>query len=132
LKKKYRYGRVAIAAAERLQEGHTSDPAQAWRWSAEEVFSEQPASQKKSCPRGAFLGLCEEGLVRGVAPGKYTRARLNKQYAVEAVRLLRLDPRLKEDPALLWAKILGGKHKAQNSQIEVVIALMDSGFIQAR
>ena len=34
--------------------------------------------------RGAFLGLCEEGLVKGIPAGKYSASKDNKQYAVRA------------------------------------------------
>jgi hypothetical protein len=46
------------------------------------------SAQKKGCPRGAFLGLCEEGLVKGIPAGNYTTSKDNKAYAVRAAELL--------------------------------------------
>jgi len=39
----------------------------------------------KGCPRGAFLELCEAGMIKGIASGKYTRSKRNKEYAIDAV-----------------------------------------------
>jgi len=50
--------------------------------------SVEAASQKKACPRGAHLRLCEKGLVGGVPAGRYTAASENKGTRVEGVRLL--------------------------------------------
>ena len=46
------------------------------------------SAQKKGCPRGAFLGLCEDGLVKGIPAGNYTVSKDNKAYAVRAAELL--------------------------------------------
>ena len=38
--------------------------------------------------RGAFLGLCEEGLIKGIPSGQYMASRDDKAYAVRAAALL--------------------------------------------
>jgi hypothetical protein len=53
----------------------------------EKLYPTSPTSRKKDCPRGAFLGLCEEGLVKGIPAGKYTASKDNKAYAVRAAAL---------------------------------------------
>ena len=83
----------------------------------------------KGCPRGAFLGLCEEERVKGVKTGHYTRSKLNKEYAMEAVRLLRLEPSLVSDRAQLWRRVIGQKTKAHNGQLDVVIGLWNAGLL---
>ena len=36
-----------------------------------EVFPTQESSRKKGCPQSAFLGLCEDGYVKGIPQGRY-------------------------------------------------------------
>ena len=38
-----------------------SDPAQAWKSAADQVFPDSDSSRSKGCPKSAFLGLCEDG-----------------------------------------------------------------------
>lgn len=38
------------------------------------IFGES-TSQRKGCPKGVYLGLCEEGLVKGIPKGKYTKSK---------------------------------------------------------
>lgn len=124
-----KYGKTAIRASELLTTGSTSDPVVAWTQAAREIFPSSPSSQKKGCPRGAFLGLCADGLVSGVAPGNYTRSKENRRYAREAVELLQESPLLAENPNELWGKVMRGEEKAENSQMDVVISLWQAGAI---
>ena len=93
------------------------------------MFPNSPAAQEKGCPRGAFLGLCEEGLVVGVDQGSYTRSTLNKQYAVVGVQRLAANPSLATDATRLWQLVQHGIPKAPNGQMDVVISLWDQGMI---
>ncbi|MFF0913304.1 DUF6979 family protein [Brevibacillus sp. NPDC003359] len=43
-------------------------------------------------PRWLTLELCEEGFVRGIEPGNYTKSLDNKTYALQAAELLVTDP----------------------------------------
>jgi len=124
-----KYGQSAITAVQMIQGKQFSEPLAAWNEAVATVFPGRTASQKKGCPKGAFLGLCEEGLVAGVQPGSYTRSILNKQYAVAAVNILRNDLKqiLAED--LLWKKVMAGQKKKHNGQMDVVLSLWESGLI---
>lgn len=94
------------------------------------MFPHSDALQEKGCPRGAYLGLCEAGLVAGIPAGKYTRSRDNKRYALRAVELLVAEPSLAEtEPKDLWERVMDGESKAYNSQMDVVLALWHSGLI---
>lgn len=64
-----------------------SESLTAWNTTASDVFGEGTWVQRKGCPKSAFLGLCDEGLIRGVSKGNYTYRSdsLNKAYAVQAV-----------------------------------------------
>ena len=124
-----KYGKAAIRARDLLTTGSTSDPVAAWNQAAREAFPSSPSSQKKGCPRGAFLGLCADGLVSGVAPGGYTRSKDNRRYAREAVELLKKSPSLAEKPHELWERVMWGEEKAENSQMDVAISLWQAGAI---
>ena len=124
-----KYGTIAVRAAKRVREENGLCPISAWKTSAEDIFPEQKASQEKGCPRNAFLGLAEEGLIRGVPPGRYTRSLDNKDYALEAVKLLRISPDLSDDPKQLWECVMHGRNKQHNGQMDVAIALWKNGDI---
>lgn len=123
-----KYGEAAIAATA-LAKSKSIDVRDAWVAATKQVFPSQVASQAKGCPRGAYLGLCEAGLVEGVASGRYTRSKLNKRYAMDAIHLLRRAPSLADHPAKLW-KMIGNDRKVENSQLDVVIALWKSKLIK--
>ena|ERR1039458_5770989 len=118
-----KYGDTAVLATKLASAATVISPVKGWKLAATEVFPDSPSSQDKGCPRGAFLGLCEEGLVKRVAPGIYTRSRKNKKYALQAFDLLCADPSLSNDPKILWRRVMDGDKKAHNSQMDVVIAL---------
>jgi hypothetical protein len=123
------YGDVAIRAVEKIRTG--GSPGAAWDEAAREVFPGRVHRQKKGCPRGAFLGLCDEGLVRGVPAGTYTRSIDNKAYALRAVELLRSTPELaSRGRRTLWNRV-DAKAASHNSQMDVVLALHQNGLLEA-
>lgn len=123
--------------ATRLIIDQRSDPRDAWRRSCEKKFGEKREAARKPCPRGAYLGFCEDGEINGVNEGDYMRSKLgrkkNKEYAVEAVKLLRSCPQLALDKKQLWEKVREKTCAAttlrHNNQLDVVLALWDEGFI---
>lgn len=130
-----KYGEVATRATDSMLKCRYANPDDAWRAAAREVFPTSAASQSKNCPKGAYLGLCEAGLVKGVASGDYTSSQRNKAYALEAVRLLRRKPELAKEPGAanaLWRLVLKGADKKPNSQMDVVLALWEAGQIVDR
>lgn len=78
-----KYHEVAQIAAENARDG--VDPAAAWDSAAQQVFPNHYHSREKSCPRCAFLGLAEDGMIVGVPRGTYTRSKHNKCYAIKAL-----------------------------------------------
>lgn len=124
-----KYGDAAIAAVRSVQSGRTRTPQQAWDDAVQAIFPGKIASQKKGCPRGTFLGLCEDGFVRGIPPGNYSRSQLNKGYAIESVNLLRQNPNLARDSVKLWSTIQRGEEKVENGQMDVVLSLWSIGAI---
>lgn len=122
------YGDAAVHAARACQTQRVVDPLAAWE-DAVQIHLPTEAGRKKSCPKSAFLGLCGEGLVKGVPKGSYSRSELNREYAIRAVRFLAKQPALADRPQDLWEAMMGGVKKRPNSQMEVVTALWRGGLI---
>ncbi len=123
-----KYGEIAIKAAKMIKKDSKLLPVDAWQSAAEEVFLDRNSLQEKSCPKSAFLGLCEEGLINGVPQGNYTRSEKNKAYAIKALELLRENPQLTEKE--IWQIIFHSQRvKRYNQQIDVVIALFQQGCL---
>ena len=122
-----KYGEVAIEASRLVVDGLS--PRVAWQNAVISVFPNSKSQQEKGCPRGAFLGLCEEGRIVGIPTGSYTRSRDNKKYALRAIEFLTQDPSLANDITALWKRIMNGHRKVHNSQMDVVVALWRRGLI---
>jgi hypothetical protein len=126
------YGDVAVRAVEKIRGGISASPGAAWDEAAREAFPGRVHRQKKGCPRGAFLGLCDEGLVRDVPAGTYTKSIDNKAYALRAVELLRSAPELAaQGRRALWRRV-EAKARSHNSQMDVVLALHRKGLLKTR
>ena len=122
-----RYGEAALMATQQVSSGDI-DPVARWESAMEKLYPASAAARKKGCPRGAYLGLCEEGLVKGIPAGRYTTSRDNKAYAVRAVALLTEGTQLRSTSAL-WRAVTNGTEKAHNSQMDIVLALWNNGLI---
>ena len=86
----------------------------------------------KGCPKNAFLGLCEDGLVKGIKRGVYltnSESNLNKQYALTAIKLLINNPNLTRRELWVQVKEQLNISKSHNSQMDVVIALFENKLI---
>lgn len=123
-----KYGEAAIKAVKICHSDFRPDPVAAWKAAVCE-FLPTLEGQKKGCPKSAFLGLCEAGFVKGISQGNYTRGRLNKEYAVQAVRLLQSDSSLANDRRGLWHRVMDGTDKKPNGQMDVVVALFEAGLL---
>jgi hypothetical protein len=126
------YGKAAVMAVRYCQSGKADDPKAAWVAAVLVVFPTSESQRNKGCPRGAFLGLCEEGLIEGIPPGKYTRSKLNKHYAVRAVRLIRANPALAGDAKKLWRRVVNRKTFRPNGQMDVALALWNACLVLRR
>jgi hypothetical protein len=123
-----KYGDVAVKAATAIQSNNGEKPRDIWDLVASDIFGEGSSSQKKGCPRNAFLGLCEEGMIKGVQKGKYTSSKANKKYALKAVEILKENPVLVNDSKTLWLEVIE-EPKKHNGQMDVVISLWKHGLI---
>jgi len=122
-----RYGEAALIAA-RPGASAGIDPVARWQSAMEKLYSTSPAARNKGCPRGAFLGLCEEGLVKGIPAGSYTRSKDDKAFAVRAVALL-VEAKQSWSIGSLWHAVANDPGKIHNCQMDVVLALWKNGLI---
>lgn len=120
------YAKVALKAY-CLIVNDNEKPRDAWNISLKAVFPDSKSSQDKSCPRSAFLGLCQEGLLVDIPSGNYTRSVKNKGYAIEALKVLQQKPKIK-DSSILWTLVNNNKI-THNSQMNVVLILVDNDLI---
>lgn len=124
-----KYGLAAIRAIELFRTGRASSPVAAWDTAVSEVFPRSPSARKKGCPRGAFLGLCGQGLIASVPKGNYSRSTRSAAYAIAAVETLRGQPALIADAKALWTAV-GGATRRHNSELDVVTALWTGGLLR--
>jgi hypothetical protein len=126
-----KYGLAAVRAAHLVNSKKFNSPMDAWSQATIEIFGEGTTSQVKGCRKSAFLGLCDEGFVHGIRKGRYsTRSNSkNKEYAIKAVDLIKMDPQLVNDMKGLWNKVKGGAAKVHNSQMDVVIMLWQNNLL---
>lgn len=122
-----RYGEAALMAARMETYGKALTAAERWQDAVKKLYPTTPAGQKKAAPRAAFLGLCEAGLVKDMPTGPTISPNRNKDYAVEAVRLLREDGR--RSISQLWTAVSAGDAVEHASQMDVVLALWKNGLI---
>jgi hypothetical protein len=99
-----------------------------WELALEKLYPTSPVARKKGAPRGAFLGLCEDGLVQGIPAGDYSASKLNKGYAVRAIALL-LEGAQHWSKSALWQSVTDGSGKEENGQIDIVLALWNNNLI---
>ena len=133
------FGEIAIKTQEMVVRSTkpVSNPVQAWEEVSCQIFGNGPPVQIKKCPKEAFLGLCDAGMVKGIHGGKgYTRSKFNSRYATKAVEILKSgdDASLLFNKNKLWKRVLKelGMHdrKTPNSQMDVVVSLWGKGLIQ--
>lgn len=119
---------IAIAVVEECKINNSTNPREAWKKIAIKTFPNRKAAQEKSCPMSAFLGLCEEGLVKHIPKKQYTRSLNNKAYAVQAAKMLRQNPNLTVSE--LWCLIdKDVENKTPNEQMSVVKGLFDNELL---
>lgn len=123
---KYREAAVHAVSLVTAREG--DHPVTAWEKSTKKVFPSSTHLRDKGCPKGAFLGLCNEGLIKGIDAGEYAKATKNGAYAVKAIAILKRNRFLVSQPDLLWKKI--APSITHNHQLEVVIGLWEAELIR--
>jgi len=125
-----KYSLAALDAVEMINHGTCNNPSEAWDKALQKYYERKSSSFNKGCPKNAFLGLCEEGLIVGIGPGKYTKSKKNKAYAVKATEYLKQDPGLAKNIEELWEMATDRIGKVHNSQMDIVVALWKKNLIK--
>jgi hypothetical protein len=122
-----RYGEAAIMA---VRQGSSSDnsPVARWENAMERLYPTSPSARRKGSPRGAFLGLCEAGLIKGIPSGHYAATANNKGYAVRAAELL-IKGEQTWSTSSLWRAVEIDPGKLHNGQMDIVMALWKNELI---
>lgn len=110
--------------------GKALTPVERWEDAVGKLYPTTPVGQKKGAPRAAFVGLCEAGLVKGIAAGASpmsTTENRSKAFALKAVELLRAGSH--KTVTQLWAGVTEGLEVQHGSQMDVVLALWKNGLI---
>ena len=123
-----KYAQATLLAVERVTKDGTVSPNEAWEDATMKIFGPGP-SQKKGCPKGAFLGLCEEGLIKGIAEGNYSAGEKNKSYAIRAADLLKYIDGDEISRDKIWNFATQGSGIRQNSQLDIVLALKENDLL---
>ena len=121
-----KYRDAAVYAVELILAGE--GPLEAWEKATKKFFPSSTNLRDKGCPKGAFLGLCNEGLIRGIPAGNYARSTKNGGYAVKAVEILKQNRFLVSQLDMLWKKI--APTISHNHQLEVVVGLWEAKLIE--
>lgn len=124
-----KYAKATQKAVELIGKRTIKSPIEAWEKATSDIFRQGSSSQIKSCPKNAFLGLCETGRVTGIDKGNYTKSQKNKGYALVALRILENNPSFSDGPKELWELVVEGKDIVHNSQMDVVLALWQNGYL---
>ena len=122
-----RYGEAALLAAHKMSSADIN-PVLRWESAMATVYPTSPAARKKGSPRGAFLGLCEAGLVKGIPAGNYAASADNKAYAVRAAELL-IEGKQKWSTSSLWRAVEADPAKLHNGQMDILLALWKNDLI---
>lgn len=121
-----KYALTALKSAQNFKD--TYSIIEIWSRSVKEVFPNSKSSQEKGCPKGTFLDLYEEGLVKGISKGNYTKSVKNKEYALKAIAILKQNRQTRFSPKELWEQ-LELRDKRSNSQMDVILAFWENGLI---
>lgn len=122
-----KFGECALRSVKLVLNDIVSDPREAWEIISVGLFGDGTSIQKKACPKSTFLGLCEEGLVKGIKKGEYTKSINNKEYALKAVDILKTNIDKTFEAKELWSRVV--ENKAHNGQMDIVLELWENGMI---
>jgi len=128
------YEAITLKAVKILSEKQTSSFEEVWKKSGKELDLEE-SIWKKGCPKNAFIGVCEMGLIKGIQGIPNVELSKNGKYAVTALRLIIKNPQLYTNMSGpdLWREVLKECHletsKNYNQQMAVVLTLWNNNKI---
>ncbi len=123
-----KFGHNAVKAVELLHQGIVKSPREAWKKAGYEILKKK-VYVEKGCPKSAFLGLCEEGLVKGVPAEMYTSSTKNKKYTIDGYNALIKNPSLRHDIKSFWDYVKPNETISHNYQLDVLVHLYENGLL---
>lgn len=114
-----KYAQTAIKAVGYINTGLEAE--QAWEKASCEYFEIGTSSQKKGCPKSAFLGLFSKKANKLKSK--------NATYAYKALTILRNNPNHNYSPNELWALVVADDPKKHNSQMDIVLVLWENKLL---
>jgi uncharacterized protein DUF6979 len=124
------HGRIAHHVVRRVVADGVN-PETTWAEVAAELYGNSPALQMHGSACSTFLGLCAAGFVVGVPVGEYQHSARDKNYGLEAVKILGEEPTLVFDQDTLWRHVLKGRDVRHNAQMDVVCTLYRANLIKS-
>ena len=124
------FGSAAVLATEIIAQDQTITPEHAWEIAIGKLTKSE-STRNKGCPRATFLFLCQQGLVRGIPIGDYTKGSRNGQYAIEAIKIIRENPEMTSNKTTLW-KVVSNGERSHNGQLDVVLGLYKKNLLVIR
>jgi hypothetical protein len=123
------FAEAAKRAVKFYLEHTVASPDEAWQ-EAINGLSTSNNVRKKSCPRNTFLGLCSDGIIKGIPSDDYNDPNnFERFYARKAVEILRNNSSLADFPRKLWMEI-GNGDKCYDSQMDIVGVLWKEGMLK--
>ena len=122
------YGRAAVQTV--LNYDDEVDLREQWT-SAISKETTSKSSINKGCPRAAFLGLCELGVVKDIPSKDYKAGEDNERHALELLALAKENPNITAAECFrLYQNSNHSLPKNHNGQADVVISLLEAGLIK--
>lgn len=127
--------RTALDAYE-LAAGGTHPP-DAWVQVLKQVYAGRQLENqlKHTCPKWAFSGLCNAGVLVGVSAGSCEEAatRSSARFVLRALELVSADHALLQDKAQLKRRVFGTPgsegHRQPNGEVAVLLGLWEAGLV---
>lgn len=123
------FGNTALIAIQYMRSGASVDPNEAWSNALGQCTNKE-AYKKKGCVRGAFAGLCDEGLIKGIDTFCCCKSPVNKEYAISLLRCLREHDELSANPKELWKQAIGEDKRINSAIADVVITLYKNELLR--
>ena len=117
------YGHIAIKAIEIYHTQKQKDPRMAWE--------EAAGLKDKVCPRGVFLTLCSEGLIKGIPKGNYADGiRQNREHTLAIMNTLDFENTDFKYKKSVWDKLNIPDKPNHNGHIDVIHALYEKNLLK--
>ncbi|UFH69707.1 DUF6979 family protein [Morganella morganii] len=122
------YGKTAVQTV--LNYDAAGDLAKQWEVQISSL-TQSGSVINKGCPRAAFLGLCEEGVVKNIPENNYGAGEKNKHHALKILELAQANSGITAAECFrMYQESNPDLPKTHNGQADVVISLLEANLIK--